>query len=469
LEYMLEIAEKVLNMALGKGARDAVVRVQYKTYESIVFDNGVMRSCSISRVSGVSLTVYVGGVVGYSYTSVLDDRALARTVEEALAIARTVGERVPEQELKSIELRSARGVYRTDYKVDPLSVDLDTKTKLIGTLNSESMKKEGIVSAFTRYGFERDKKVVVSSFGSNVGVDVMAIGVAHTAVARHGEVVERVYDQKTFIGGYEYIDSFDWASFVDDINNLAIKTSQAPTITPGTYEVVVDSELVGLLLHEAFGHASEGDIVYAELSVLRDKMGRKIASDIVTIVDEGLVQGGYPVPYDDEGVKKERTYVVKDGVLVGFLHSICTARKLGQSVTGNARAQDITFNPIVRQTNFYMMPGDAEVEELFEGIEYGLYLRGRGAGGGQVDTSMGTFTFGVGPSYVIRNGEAAELVRGVIVSGNILKTLMDVDMVGKDLSISTSVFGGCGKDGQMVRVGGGGPHVRIKKVVVGTR
>ncbi|MEM3979777.1 MAG: TldD/PmbA family protein [Ignisphaera sp.] len=340
---------------------------------------------------------------------------------------------------------------------------------MVKDLNSESMKKEGIVSAFTRYGCERDRKFIISSFGSTVNTEVLFAGLSHLAVARYSSIVERVHDQKTIVGGFENIEKFDWYSFVNEINELAYKTAQAPSVTPGVYKVIVDSELIGLLLHEAFGHASEGDSIYAELSVLKGRIGQVVANEKVTIVDEGLAPGGYPVPYDDEGVEKGRTYIVKDGVLVGYLHSIYTSKKLNQSVTGNARAQDITFNTIVRQTNFYMMPGDAKIEELFENIDYGLYLRGRGAGGGQVNPALGTFTFGVGPSYVIRKGEIGELVRGVLVSGNILDVLKDIEAIGRDLNISTSVFGGCGKMGQMVRVGDGGPHVRVKKLVVGIR
>lgn len=121
----------------------------------------------------------------------------------------------------------------------------------------------------------------------------------------------------------------------------------------------------------------------------------------------------------------------------------------------------------MRQTNFFMLPGDARVEELFEGVSEGVYLRGRSAMGGQVDPAVGTFTFSIGPSYMVRGGEPAELVRGVAVSGNILETLMNVELVAKDLLVIPSVFGGCGKYGQVVRVGFGGPHVRVSKIIVG--
>jgi len=244
-------------------------------------------------------------------------------------------------------------------------------------------------------------------------------------------------------------------------------SAQARSVKPGVYNAIVDGDLNHLLAHEAFGHASEGDTVVAGASILRGRIGESIASNAVTIVDDGLIDGGYPVPYDDEGIKKGRTVVVENGILRSFLSSRYTAVDLNQGLTGNARAQDITFDAIVRQTNFYMLPGESKVEELFDGISTGFYLLGRGAMGGQVDPSVGTFTFSIGPSYIIRNGEPSELVRGTIVSGNIIETLKEVDLIAKDLRVDTSVFGGCGKGGQMVRVGTGGPHIRVRRIVIG--
>ena len=142
---------------------------------------------------------------------------------------------------------------------------------------------------------------------------------------------------------------------------------------------------------------------------------------------------------------------------------------MGGRPTGNARAQDFDNLPIVRQTNYYLQPGDAEFEEMLEGIDFGVYVRGRGTGGGEVEPGVGTFTFGVGPSKVIRKGELAETVKGVVVSGSILDTLKTVDAAGKDLKIFTSAFGGCGKDDQRAFVGFGGPHVRVRKMTVGGR
>jgi TldD protein len=292
-------------------------------------------------------------------------------------------------------------------------------------------------------------------------------GLAHSSVAASSGQMEYVSDSRSKCAGFEFILKEDWGLFTEEISKLSLQMVEARSPKPRVYEVIADSDLIGLILHEAFGHASEGDLVATKESVLEGRRGDRIASPQVTLIDEGVVEGGYYLPFDDEGVEKGRQIIVEKGVLKSFLHSRETAYKLGVPSSGNARAQGFGNKPIVRQTNLFMEQGDQSREELLEDIKDGLYICGAGARGGQVNVAMGTFTFRVGPSYTIKSGEIGELVRGVSISGTILETLRSVVAVGEDFAISTSLFGGCGKDGQRVRVGHGGPHVRIKSMMVG--
>jgi TldD protein len=466
MSISIDLGREVVDKAMEKGAREVVVRLQERLYELVMFDSGMLRSYNISRGSGIGIKVVVDGSIGYSYTSSLDRDSISIAIDRAILAAKSLNRYGVSRKL--YEYRGVKGGYRVIAKVNPLDdVEPERKIDLVKKLNIESIKRSGVVSAVTRYGCEIDRRVIVSSYGSEIDIEVIAVGVSHMAVAKSGEVMERVQEQKSFIGGFEYIDYFDWIKFVEEIDNMAIKASEAKTPSPGIYTAVIDNMLIGLLLHEAFGHAAEGDGVVAEASILRGRVNERVANDLVTIVDEGVVEGGYPVPYDDEGVEKSKTIVVDNGILKHFLNSRYTAVELRQNPTGNARAQDVTFDAIVRQTNFYMLPRDASIDELFENVSNGVYLLGRGAMGGQVDPSVGTFTFSVGPSYIVRGGEVSELVRGTIVSGNILEVLKDVELVAKDVKIYTSVFGGCGKGGQMVRVGMGGPHIKVKRIIVG--
>lgn len=455
----------VLDEAVNRGASYASVLYQEYVYELLVMDNGVLREYSTTRRKGVGVRVVVDGFEGFSATNNLDKESLRRTVEKAIKAAKAMS-----YGGKRIKL-APKPIYRdkqsSQYSIDPLSIDPEEKIGVVKEMNKASRGVEGVVSSITRLGIQYDHRLFASVDGDQVEVEVRLVGVSQYSIASRAGVMERVYDSKSMVAGWEFIKSLDLNDFARQVSKLAVKATEAKTIKPGTYTAVLDNEMVGLLLHEAFGHATEGDTVAGKASVLYGRVGEKVASEHVTIVDDGLVKGGYFVPYDDEGVRKVKVETVKNGVLREFLQSRTTAPVLRMVLTGNARAQDYEHPVLVRQTNTYMEPGDYRVDELFEGIKKGVYVRGQGALGGQVDTSMGTFTFTAGPSFLIENGDVKDLVRGVMLSGMILETLKNVDAVARDLKVRTNVFGGCGKNGQLVRVGDGGPHIRVKKITIG--
>ena len=459
--------DRVISESLRRGAKYVDVRFQDYFYELIVIDNGYLREYSVTRSRGIGIRVIINNYVGFASTNIMDWNSIRETIERAITAAKamSVAGKIAELAEKPI----TRAIVRSKYNEDPRNVDSDTKVKTAMEVNKEALRFNEIKSTVTRMGCQIDRRVFASSEGDLIDVTTVATGVFHLSVARIANVMERVFDQKSAIAGYEFIERNDWVSFAKEISELAIKASQAKTPPPGTYTVVLDNEIVGLLLHEAFGHASEGDGVEAGASVLVNKINKRVASPLITIVDSGVVKGGYFCPYDDEGVPKKKTIVVDKGILKTYLHSRITAKRLGGAPTGNARAQDYASIPLVRQTNYYIEPGDYKVDELFEDVKFGIYVKGRGATGGEVDSAVGTFTFSVGPSYLITKGEISELVRGVVLSGLILETLKEVDAVANDLKISTSVFGACGKGGQRVRVGDGGPHIRVRRMVIGGR
>ncbi|MEZ0290530.1 MAG: TldD/PmbA family protein [Sulfolobales archaeon] len=437
------------------------LRYQEYSYELVVAEDGVLREYSVISRRGVGVRVFYRGSFGFSSTNSLTREELFKAIDRAYAIARGI---------RGSKQLSQRRAYRdrvfSSYKEDPFEISPEEKVKTVLEANRSSMI-QGVVSVVTRLGLQRDRRIIVSTDGVDVETLVILSGLAHLSVAQEGDVRERVYDQRSMVAGWEFIKSNDWNGFARELSELALKAVRAPMPRAGRFKVVADPDLIGLILHEAFGHASEGDLVSSGTSILKNRVGEKIASELVTIIDDGVVEGGYYVPYDDEGNKKNPTIVVEKGVLKGYLTHMLSARELNSEITGNGRAQDFENIPIVRQTNFYMGPGDHRFEELIEDVKEGYYLLGRGAGGGQVDTGSGTFTFAVGPSYEVKNGEISRLVRSTVISGFILETLKGVEAVGRDLKIETSVFGGCGKENQMVRVGHGGPHVRIATMLVG--
>ncbi|MEM3699742.1 MAG: TldD/PmbA family protein [Candidatus Bathyarchaeia archaeon] len=457
--------ENLLKKAIKLGASYADARYQCYEYEIITVENRVLKSYSSRRLKGVGVRVAIEGGVGYASTSDLSSENLNQTLEKAIKAARSA-----KNTIKSLGLVTVnKAEVKSSEKINPLDISPEEKVSVAVDANKASLAVDKIKNAVTSLCLLKDYRLFMSSEESRVKVETTISGLSHESVAKVNGAMERVPYQESECAGFEFIASKDWNSFTTDISKLAIEAACSKPPPPGTYPVVVDPEVVGLLLHEAFGHASEGDLVATGESVLRDKIGTKVASDYVTIIDEGVVRGGYFYPFDDEGVKKGKTVIVEKGVLKNYLHDRNSASQFGAEPTGNGRAEDFENIPIVRQTNYYMQPMDYTFEELIEDIDFGIYVKGKGSTGGQVEVGMGAFTFGVGPSKIIKNGELAETVRSVIISGLILETLKTVDAVGRDLTIRTSAFGGCGKDGQMVRVGDGGPHIRVREMIVGGR
>ncbi|MEM0380297.1 MAG: TldD/PmbA family protein [Desulfurococcaceae archaeon] len=461
----LDILEKAINYGRERGAEFIDIRYQEVLYELIVIDNGVVRSYDTSIVKGLGVRVLVDKTIGYSATNRLDFESVKDSIDKAIKIARSA--RKYSALVEILKRRTFRDRIVSHYSIDPLEVDPSNKLEVLMDTYRSTKEVNGIVSSVVRYGFERDYRVYVSSNGDFIEQTISLIGLSTFLVARVENVMERLHDQKSSVAGWEFIKGMDYVKFGRENAELVVEATKAPVVKPGKYTVVLDNEMVGLMLHEAFGHATEADIVESGGSVLERRIGEKIASELVTVIDDGRVEGGYYLPYDDEGTPKTKTITVEKGVLKTYLHSLETAIRLGGEPTGNARVMYYEHPILIRQTNTYMAPGDWKPEEIIRDTREGIYVRGRGAMGGQVDTSMGTFTFTAGPSYLVKNGELAQLVRGVMLSGNILDTLKNVDAVGRDLVVTTSVFGGCGKAYQRARVGDGGPHVRVREIILG--
>ena len=447
------------------GCNFADIRYQRRDSELIQVDNRTLQSYSSDTLSGVGIRVVYGGSIGFASTCDTSEKSLNETMNFAVKSARAQisGEEEP---FSTIPLTQAD--LGLKMKTNPFDVSPEVKVSLAVDANKAAFIDESIKTAYTKIGFIYNSKHFLSLDGTEVKVRTPLIGLSHQSVAAKNGVKEIVSDSLSRCSGWELMEEEDWNTFTEELSRHAMKAVEARPAPPGTFPVVVDQDVIGLVLHEALGHACEGDAVVSNASILKGKKTERIADEQVTVIDEGIVTGGYYHPFDDEGVEKGKTILIEDGVLKRFLTDRKNAQKLGVASTGNGRLQDFENFPIVRQTNFYMKEGRHSIDELFEDVTLGIYIKGKGGRGGQVDPS-GTFTFGVGPSYIIRDGEPQEMVRGVVISGNILETLGSIDAVGKEIKIKTSVFGGCGKAGQSVKTGMGGPPVRAQKMTVGGR
>ncbi len=418
------------------------------------------------KIETLSEGISIGGQVrachkgGWGFASFNRLTGLTERIEEAIAAARLVGDDetilapvVPVQASCVLPLTGS----------DPRQIPLADKKNLClhyGEILRSVSNKVATISV--RYGDSAQRMILATSEGCLIEQAWVDMEMRFAATARDGETVQTGRETMGSRKAYEDLQELD--AQVRGAAERAVASLSLPSVKGNTYTVVIDPILTGLFVHEAFGHLSEADMTYENPDLLETmSIGRRFGTSELQIFD-----GAAPVGhrgsyfYDDEGTPASTTQLIQDGVLVGRLHSRETAGKLGEAPTGNARCLNYHYPPIVRMTNTWIERGKTPVQDLFADIETGVYARNWL--GGMTNGEM--FTFAAGEAWMIRNGELAEPVRDVTLSGNAFKTLADIEALGDDFFWDES--GGCGKGGQSgLPVGCGGPSLRIRNVVVG--
>ncbi len=418
------------------------------------------------KLESVSQSTAVGGNVralvrgGWGFVSFNSFNELPSRVESAVKQARFVGK----EESKLAEVEPVVDTVLIKMDKSPLTIPLAEKKQLLDEYNDIIWSTPGIQTSMINYGDGRKKTIFLNSSGSFIEQERADVTLSLRAVAAKDNEVQQANLSLGSLGDFTQIQGLN--PKVEQMAKLAVEMLSAPQIKGGEYTVVLDPVLAGVFVHEAFGHLSEADFVY-ENEPLRQLMtlGKEFGSRGLNIVDSAVLpglRGSYK--YDDEGVPATKTYLIKEGKLVGRLHSRETAAKMNEKPTGNARAFNYRYPPIVRMTNTYIEPGSASFDDIISDIKEGIYAKNWYGG----TTSMEMFTFSASEAYMIRNGKVAETLRPVVLTGNVFDTLKNIDAIGNDLEMNQG--GGCGKGGQApLPVSNGSPHIRIRHCLIGGR
>jgi len=435
------------------------IRIERKRTTRIVFHG--------KRLETVSTTIDEGGIVrallrrnGWGISTFNSLETLEERVEQAYQNARLVQ---AEEPISLAEVPPAQDEIRAQLGRDFRQVPLEEKKELIQAYNEILLSFPKIVDTQATYADQFITVIYANSEGAFI-VEERPMVTAHlVATARDGSNVQRAADGLSVPAGYEAV--LGQEEIARTVAQRAVDLLSAETVVGGVYPVICDPKLAGVFIHEAFGHLSEADFVYAnpqaqEMMVL----GRRFGREILNIIDDGTIPGLRGTHrYDDEGTPMQRTELVREGVLVGRLHSRETAARMGERPTGNARATGYRYPPIVRMTNTFIDAGNTSFEEMIAEIKLGVYACD--AIGGQ--TMLENFSFSAGYGYMIRNGRIAEMVKDVVLSGNLFTTLQNIDAIGDDLTFSR--LGTCGKGQGGLPVSTGAPHIRIQNVIMGGR
>jgi TldD protein len=434
------------------------IRLEESQSSHISYRGHDLDSVDRSSATGGNVRALVKG--GWGFVSFNSFDHLTERIQQAIAQARLVGS---EKSLLA-EVQPVVDTVPSGIGLDPVSIPLAQKKPLLDEYNEIICNTPGIQTSTVGYSDTCKKVIFLSSSGSHIEQERADVTLRLTAIAAKDGDVQQVGLSLGSRGNFDAIKGIHGQ--ISGMSQRAVEMLSAPHVKGGEYTVVLDPILAGVFVHEAFGHLSESDFIY-ENDRMRDIMtlGKEFGGAGLNIIDSAAdpgLRGSFK--YDDEGVAATRTYLIREGKLVGRLHSRETAGKMGEKPTGNARAINYRHPPIVRMTNTYIVPGVLSFNDIIADIKEGVYARNWYGG----TTSMEMFTFSAGEAYMIRNGKIAELLRPVILTGNVFSTLKNIDAIGNDLDMNQG--GGCGKGGQSpLPVSNGSPHIRIRNCLVGGR
>lgn len=457
---MKDLLTKLTNIAADQGTSYAEARAQRLTKTSLTLKEERVEAAKQGIESGVAIRVLVNGAWGFASVGSLDTAVLKKAVMDACGMAKLASARL-KTPIKLAPAKTVEDKVLSKPKKNPQDIAMEDKIKTALTITKTSLSYNNqIKSCGVDYMDLMGISTFVNSEGTHIEQDKLYVWSRITASAQTNGVFTFSREEVGSTSGYELFDEQTPEELGKKVAERAIQQLTAKQPKGGKFPVVLGPNVVGVFVHEAFGHLAEADLALSG-GLLASHMGKRIGSNLVTFYDDGTLPGAFGAfKYDDEGIPTQKTLLIKDGVVTGLMHNRDTAQKFNTQPTGNARAEDFRVEPIIRMRCTYMAPRDQTFEDLLEGVKEGYYFKSFRGGQASLD---GTFQVGIQEGYEIKNGEIGEAVRNASISGNTLETLHKVDAVGKDFGLDP---GRCGK-GQTAFICDGGPHIRLSEVVVG--
>jgi TldD protein len=449
---------EVLQIALQNGGDFADIFVERKQSNVVSCEQDHIERINSGTEAGAGIRVIAGDSTAYAYTNKLTREELVRVAEVVSRAAK--GNRKEYH----FDLTTPRSDLSFDIEQWPADVNMEDKVAVVKRANDTVRKHdERIKQVLVNYGDVVQEVTIANSLGRYVEDTRVRTRMIVHAIAAEGEVIQTGYDSMGETVGFELFTKYTPEDLATSAAQKAITMLEAKPAPAGKMPVIMAGEAGGTMVHEACGHGLEADLVQKELSVYRNKRGQKVASDNVTVIDDGTIPGKYgTLRYDDEGMPTQKTVLIENGVLTDYMYDYLTASRENRESTGNGRRESYQHKPIPRMRNTYIAPGKSDPQAIIKSVKNGLLVKKMG--GGQVNTVNGDFVFDVAEGYMIKNGEIAHAVRGATLTGNGPEVLNVVEMVGNDLGYT---IGTCGKDGQGAPVSDAQPTMLLKEMVIG--
>lgn len=456
----LSRAQSLVSNAL-KGADDGELYLEYNQSESFVFDDGRLKSASFNQDRGFGLRAVQDEATGYAHSSELSEAAIRRAADAVSAVKSGHDGQI------NLGPKPTPAVLYHDQN-PLLGHEFTVKTDLLAQIDAYARALDRRVVQVSASIFGEWSAITILRADGQMVEDVrplVRLNVSIVVEDQHGRRESGSYG----VGGRQSYDTFirpeAWQKQVNEALRQALVNLESTPAPAGVMSVVLGSGWPGIMLHEAVGHGLEGDFNRKKTSAFAGLLGEQVAAKGVTVIDDGTIpdrRGSLSI--DDEGTPTERTVLIEDGKLVGYMQDRLNARLMGMAVTGNGRRQSYAHQPMPRMTNTYMLGGTADPAEIIQSVENGIYAVN--FGGGQVDTTSGKFVFSCTEAYRIEKGKVTAPVKGATLIGNGPEALKHVKMIGNDMALDSGI-GTCGKAGQGVPVGVGQPTLLIEGLTVG--
>jgi len=464
---MKDLVRWVCDEAKRRGAAFADARAGESTASGVFLQDGRSERLSQSTSRRLGVRVMKEGAWGFATTEDVTRAGAEAALDAALAMARA-SEKLPCDLADIAPVDPVIDTVAIEPQEDPRSVSAAEKMRSLQAFERAMLERAGDVAVNTivNYSDTSVAETLANTRGTLLEVRTVRTWLGAGITVQREGLRQRAFERRAAQRGYELVRETTPEELSIRAADVALSLLGAALPPSGKFPVVFSPGVTGLFTHEAIGHNAEADLVLAGTSIIEGKIGEKIGSELVTIIDEsdlGTTWGSYQ--YDSEGTPAQRRVIIENGVLRGLMHSLTTASHFGVPANGSGRAQDCGCRPQVRMSNTYIQPaeGNIQLEDMIRDIDLGLYAKGGHSG--YVMCEKGQFTCNVGEGRMIRNGQLAEPVRDVAVNGMTLEALHNIDRVASDFSLDWP--GMCGKGGQGMPNNCGGPHIRIKELVVG--
>jgi TldD protein len=454
-----ETVRRIVSDAVA-GSDDGELFLEYREGEALVFDNGRLKTASFNTDKGFGLRAVAGEAVGYAHANELSQAALLRASDAVGAVkAGYSGTMAAAPQGTNAKLYS---------DVNPIAEPgFEAKARLLQEIDGWLRGRDPRVRQVTASLAASWQHVEIVRADGRIASDIRPLVRFNVSVVvgdgNRQETGSYGMGGRTSFG--EFIAQDGWQFAAGEALRQALVNLEAEDAPAGTFDIVLANGWPGVMLHEAVGHGLEGDFNRKKTSAFAGLMGQQVAAKGVTVVDDGTIaerRGSLTI--DDEGTATNRTVLIEDGKLVGYMQDRQNARLMGMTPTGNGRRESYAHQPMPRMTNTYMTGGDKTPEEIIASVKDGIYAVS--FGGGQVDITSGKFVFGCTEAYRIENGKVTQPIKGAMLIGNGPDAMHRVSMIGNDMKLDTGI-GMCGKAGQGVPVGVGQPHLRMDKMTVG--